>query len=343
MRARAFALLGAAVLLALLGAAVLPRETVLEERDHWTVSAVRQGLSAPLYDCAVLDSGGRCLLEERMTAKPRLSMVSGQVVRLFREDGGIRQVRYVQLKTGEVSPWVSHPAADSENYTAFLCETEHGPQLRIQSLFGGGYQVSLALPFSQTAAPGELVRDGRLEGLTFSCTYLNRKEEAVPYSYGLMDWERNPIDRFYERYDIYDGSTYAVQAAEWVRASAWEAEVRHAYDLLAEASPRPEARALAEQARQDFLASAESEAELECAYGWSNTFDGAGAETEGIFGTGAKAGYFTALSRLYRERALALYRMVERTGVDGAFVFDGAAHLRELREGMALPVTEKEP
>lgn len=255
------------------------------------------------------------------------------------------------LLTGCAGPDGSdRPVAADQDHAVYLRWPEAGgpPVLAVDELRSGATVREYALPFSRTAATADaLIPYAALGRYDLTVVFLNGEEapeaRTLPL-YGL-DWEDNPIDRFYQTYRVDWASTVEFRVFALADKTVWQAEAEHAYDLL-EARGNFGFDAVAAETREAFFAYAERQAKLEAYYTTSNAFGDDGGVSDALAGGSSLPGFQSAnAADLYRAQALKLYGLLETdcgfAATDEAFVFDPDAYLTTLREDCGLTVVER--
>lgn len=318
-----------------------PESELLEAEAHWTVAA----------DCRyTVTDGEAVLLEETLESLPALSLLDGgEAVRVRTEEGEVWRERYVRLSDGAVTDWLDFPVAASAEYAACLAtpEGERTPVVQVQDLWDGEPVRTFHVPFSETLPPEELVDYGGFGSSELVLVYRDSfggLETVTLDLYGL-DWEDNPIDRFYRRYSLPGASTLEIALEASAYAQAWRAEAEHAYALLAERAVSPEYAEMARDAWEALSASVPRQAELEAWSAYSDAFEPEFYDASyGVCsGTGLSGFQQSCQADLYRKQVRALYtQYMPGTDLDEAFIFDPEAYLSLLRDGYHLTVVEKQ-
>ncbi len=324
---------------------------VCEEGEFWKITQATNG-SKTTYDYIIYDDDGNILLEKESKTKPRITLAEYSNICIHIGDSAEYTVQYVCPYTGSISEVFKNPVAWGSRYVAVIGKSEEGvPVIAIRSSQGSSLR-EYKLPLSNEMTPEEAIIGAAFDRYDDHLTVIYVSENnyrctaVLPVK--LLDWENNPIDRFYDKYTIEAFSTPEEAAAAACERDIWKAEFDNAYQMLrGMANPKfPSLQDDIDDSAEAFEQYVKVYADLYMAYEWSSAYHNDGTEwADDIFyGTGASGAAFACEAELYRQATLDLYRMMNDRfeSVDEAFIFDEQEYLDYLRNEAYLNVIENE-
>ncbi len=168
-----------------------------------------------------------------------------------------------------------------------------------------------------------------------------------------IDWTENPVDDFWNRYELSSESTsnIALGSYEWVRSDLWLAEVKNAYALMKDAVNKNDSEKgrlareeMIDDTLEDFISYVEKGAELEGLALMTTVFSlDPSMEISG--GTGLSVEIFERQANMYRAEALRMYSSLEDIygweEAESAFVFEEEELLATVNEEYGIMLQEK--
>ncbi len=320
---------------------------VCEEGEYWKI--IKN--SNQSYDYIIFNNDGEIILENESKTKPEISVEGYSNICIYIDNSSEYTVQYACPYSDSVSEVFKNPLAWNSGEVALISENEEGkPIIKIQSSLGS-YTRSYELSLSEDMSPDKAILgaafDEYADNLTVIYISENNKHCTAVLPVNELDWENNPIDRFYDKYTIEAYSTPEEAAAAACERDIWKAEFDNAYQML-----RGMANPKFDSLQDDIDDSAKAFEEyvkiysdLYMAYEWSSAYQSNGSEwADDIFyGTGASGAALACEAELYRRATLDLYRMMNDRfeSVDEAFIFDEQEYLDYLCNAY-LTVVNKE-
>ncbi len=324
---------------------------VSEEGEFWKITEITNG-SKTSYDYIIYNNDNNILIEGESKEKPQITLENYSDICIFIGNSTEYTVQYACPYSDSVSKVYKNPLAWESGYAAVTAENEKGEYVvEIISCMGSETR-SFKLPINENMNYKEAIIgaafDEYADELTVIYISKNNKPCAVVLPVRLLDWENNPIDRFYQKYTVEAYSTPEEAAAAACERDIWKAEFDNAYQMLrGMANPKfPSLQDNIDDSAETFEKYTEVYADLYMAYEWSSAYNNDGVEwADDIFyGTGASGAASACKAGLYRKATLDLYRMMNDRfeSVDEAFIFDEQEYLDYLRNEAYLNVIENE-
>ncbi len=319
---------------------------ISEEGEFWKITEITSG-NKTSYDYIIYNNDNSVLLEGESKEKPQITLENYSDICVFIGNGTEYTVQYVCPYSDSISEVFKNPLAWENGEVAVISDSE----IIILSSLGSSsrsYNLPLSGNMSSEKAILGAAFDEYADNLTVIYISEDNKTRTAVLPVNLLDWENNPIDRFYEKYTIEALSTPEMSVAAMCERDIWKAEFDNAYQMLrGMANPKfPSLQDDIDYSAEAFEEYVRAYADLYMAYEWSSAYYSDGTEwADDIFyGTGASGAAFECEANLYRRATLDLYRMMNDryTSVDEAFVFNEEEYLNYLYNEAHLNVIENQ-
>ena len=326
------------------------RTEVSDEGRFWKITEITNG-SKTTYDYIIYDDNSNTLLEGESKDKPQITLENYSDICIYIGNSTEYTVQYVCPYSDSVSEVYENPLAWESGYVAMSGKEAVEPVITVRSALGTSSRI-FELPLSESTTPEKSIIGAAFDEYADNLTVIyisdNNKKCISVLPVQMLDWENNPIDRFYRKYTIEALSTPEEAAAAACERDIWKAEFDNAYQLLrGMANPKfPSLQDDIDDSAEAFEKYVSAYADLYMAYEWSSAYHNDGAEwADDIFyGTGASGAASACKAELYRQATLDLYKMMNDRfeSVDEAFIFDEQEYLDYLRYEAYLNVIENE-
>jgi len=318
------------------------KHEVCQTGEYWQIIKNTTN-SSITYNCTIFDTEGNVLLERKISSEPQISFYR-YYVRIYTADAAECTIQYVNVFDGIVSDVFKNPLAWSEFYVAEPVQNQSGKwEIAVNNGFTGETIRSFELAIADNLPPEETIIGAAFDEYAENLTVIyissedNMHRTAV-FPITLLNWENNPIDRFYNTFTVEAYDTISEQTEAFIYREAWLTEFNNALQMLSGmANPKIDSiQNDIDAIRENFAQYAESYSSLYAVYDWSDGFfsDGNELKDKITYGSGATAASLYCEAELYRQATLDLYRMMNDrfSDVDDAFVFDAQEHLARLSE-----------
>ncbi len=318
---------------------------VCEVGENWRITKNTIGNSST-YDYIICDNDDNVILKGESKQKPEITVDGYSYICIYIGDSSEYTVQYVCPYSDLVSEVFENPLAWGNGDIAVISDSE----IIIRSALGTGSR-SYELPLSENMTAGKAILGAAFDEYADNLIVIyvpanDNKHCTAVLPVNLLDWENNPIDRFYDKYAIEAFSTLDEAVAAMCEKEIWKAEFDNAYQML-RGMANPKVDSLQDDiddSVEEFEEYVKAYAEIYMAYEWSDAYfsDCLGWSDEIFYGTGASGAATACEAELYRQATLDLYRMMNDrfASVDEAFVFDEHKYLCALSEA-GISVTRK--
>lgn len=327
-------------------------ETVCEETEYWKITQKNGLFGIRAYEYSVFGVDGNALIDcARSDVKPEITMTNSYTVKICIDNKQHSTVQFAEIY-GTVSLVYENPLAVSEPrytaYLAFLSSSDSGEtELCLHSAYSPGQLIRHKLPdIAQTDSPViSAAFDEHGENITVIYHALNRQEPvALTLPANRLNWQDNPISRFYERYTVDAPSTMQLNAHSMAYYMLWQREFEHGCELLRERSNFEYVNELVDILPDSLDSAAQDIGIIDAYFNNSNAFDEDFIEGDNLLRGSAFSGEaWEASADFMEEAALWLYSLLEYevSSADELFVFSEEDYVNYLTNEFGCTVEEK--